>query len=758
MDKLTNKNNNIAFRLFNQIDPTENKEIVESNKKTCEICYCEYDNVLTCESDHSFCYKCFELNMKVNLLDEKNQNDDKNRTKILKNNGYIMCPVPHCCKKFDPSFLIENKVDSKLIDLYYKTLNWVSHNKVTIKKTSNMLIKIANKFQDQNILREARRSQMIEALPDSKMCNFCNYGPLSKDGCDNLQTHGHQFLNSCPRCGDHQSNWKKLPRWDGRLPEETKGDFLLKNKNNKDITYKRIKNGLIVYIVKPIRGFLYVNISNNHKIVPIGYKDANLICYINVPINLQHEKGIPVYNSENYNTMTTKIVGFLKQNTLIVLGLFNFRLMKVSTHIGPFKNGKYSCCGCNDKSVKYCSFNVSENQRKINSRRCTKKNSSNIYSKVYVRNLHQRDYVSNFESFQISFNKDKPNDDIKKFIDKNGFSEENLPENVLRTLPPTNLEFTDSTRTPFYNKEILKLSENCTKFFKSSHYPDEGRVDNLKYLITIAHGKVIKIWQTLVPRNSILVPQKFIIDREGIFRIDESYNSFNATITSSKDKNNSWKDAAKYSQLTYTININNNWNDFVKKAKSKLNIEVKSAHVVYSNKDKNQYSCKFFLNEETYNKSFSRLNNKNYIIVCHIIKNAVIDDESERRRRLVEENRRRRRRQIEEERMRQLRERRRRDEERKRINDEVLRRVKEERKKIRKEEREKALKTIKEKVKKRKRLPSLTMIEPMSTRIRRSPSLTLIEPISIQAPLTQVINLTSDNEIDPNSFFNGIFD
>ena len=62
---------------------------------------------------------------------------------------------------------------------------------------------------------------MKQALPNARMCSKCNYGPITKVGCDNLQSHGHQFLNSCPRCGDHQTDFSKMKPWDGRLPEET---------------------------------------------------------------------------------------------------------------------------------------------------------------------------------------------------------------------------------------------------------------------------------------------------------------------------------------------------------------------------------------------------------------------------------------------------------------------------------------------------------------------------------------------------------
>ena len=92
-------------------------------------------------------------------------------------------------------------------------------------------------------------------------------------------THiNHQ--NACPRCGDHASSWGQLPRWDGRLAEETKV-HVVKEEGLKSIVDKVPRRvsvaespDFFLHIQYPIEGFLLIQPSLGDRIIPlaISYK------------------------------------------------------------------------------------------------------------------------------------------------------------------------------------------------------------------------------------------------------------------------------------------------------------------------------------------------------------------------------------------------------------------------------------------------------------------------------------------------------
>jgi hypothetical protein len=75
-----------------------------------------------------------------------------------------------------------------------------------------------------------------QQFPDGRMCGRCNFGPIVKSECDNLESH-HQKAddyrvralraegkkgnlaanNACPKCEWFVPHWSQWPKWDGKL-------------------------------------------------------------------------------------------------------------------------------------------------------------------------------------------------------------------------------------------------------------------------------------------------------------------------------------------------------------------------------------------------------------------------------------------------------------------------------------------------------------------------------------------------------------
>ena len=91
---------------------------------------------------------------------------------------------------------------------------------------------------------------MIELLKAEKpkQCPECNFGPITKKGCDNLQTHNFESRNACPRCFKHYTSYSALPDWDGKLPEETEVFTDKKENINNNLLESINSNDFVVYL------------------------------------------------------------------------------------------------------------------------------------------------------------------------------------------------------------------------------------------------------------------------------------------------------------------------------------------------------------------------------------------------------------------------------------------------------------------------------------------------------------------------------
>ncbi|KAE8983979.1 hypothetical protein PF010_g21354 [Phytophthora fragariae] len=61
------------------------------------------------------------------------------------------------------------------------------------------------------------------AASEAFQCGGCGIGPVTRSGCDNLQTHQGQAVgnarvnNACPSCGWFAADIAAWPRWNGEM-------------------------------------------------------------------------------------------------------------------------------------------------------------------------------------------------------------------------------------------------------------------------------------------------------------------------------------------------------------------------------------------------------------------------------------------------------------------------------------------------------------------------------------------------------------
>ena len=616
----TSQNNkyNFAMSIFSQLNDEESvitssnliikKNIVE--KFTCIVCYDDYEenNLFCCKNHHKICVECMKQNMNMNLIDEEKKDQDLDKEKILNNKGIIKCPYPNCSENYQPTDLIIKLNDAKLIDKYYKTTQWVSHSKITLNRIQKILDDLYKKFNDKSMDRESRRLQMREALPNARMCLNCNYGPITKVGCDNLQTHGHQFLNSCPRCGDHQTDFSKMKHWDGRLPEETANEDNLETIG--DCNIKKIHDNFILKIIFPYQGYIFLD-QHRQKLIPMGFikceKFNYIVCYVEFK-----DDNMLVYNNDS-TSRQTKEIGFLENKSIVLLDeKIYFGIVKRSRHSGKFisSNKKehtnlWTCCGCKNSKSTYCNMKTSLNQQK--------KNNSNFFLKKNNRIFDRP--KRNFIPPQHKFNYKE----IKKFID-----------------------------------HIKKLSTK--RFNKCTYFENGNGIDDFKFLKKkIDHFKMKtsdrqidilidkKTSYMYFARRPVNSRQFTIFSSSGFNEVEVKSSQFVLEVVSSKDQFGDWKSAAKNSK-SFKINVSQDWNKFVNDAKEKLKHDIKCAHLIKKRKilssDESiirySYTCQALLDSNKYKMNFKYFSN-NYIIVCHDNNKAVVDSEKDRAKRLGQE-------------------------------------------------------------------------------------------------------------------------
>ena len=95
----------------------------------------------------------------------------------------------------------------------------------------------ANAESQAEAAQKIERASLVETLRltlrSPKMCPRCKYGPVDNEHCSDLSAHHGQFMrgatvavnNSCPRCQYYSEHWSSWVDWDGKMPEETAGEW-----------------------------------------------------------------------------------------------------------------------------------------------------------------------------------------------------------------------------------------------------------------------------------------------------------------------------------------------------------------------------------------------------------------------------------------------------------------------------------------------------------------------------------------------------
>ena len=261
-----------------------------------------------------------------------------------------------------------------------------------------------------------RRQSLKNACPDARMCRRCCYGPMEKSNCSNLQTHSHQYQNACPRCGDHASRWDELPRWDGRLAEETKV-HVAKEENLTPIVDKVSRKvhvsvaespDFFLHIQYPIEGYLLIQPSLGDRIIPLAisklekHHSWQVLRHENI---LKNEGSPSAGASYVFRRIPTEInvcrflVGKITDKIFTVSGngMINIQHFKAVLHTGTWKgcggnpnckvdckthrqcsstcqncgkNSHWSCCSSRDADSRFCLLGISALQSAKNSRLC----------------------------------------------------------------------------------------------------------------------------------------------------------------------------------------------------------------------------------------------------------------------------------------------------------------------------------------------------------------------------------------------------
>ena len=221
----------------------------------CSICLDDFHNtdIVDCKScKMNFCPDCIKLHIKMNVFSKVEDVDEEERKKIIKNNGNLPCPNHLCVGLFEKSNQKIHSVlsgEDELIKQWDNTLLWVQTLRHINTSTCETLYIISKKLPNINSLGKTFKV----LFPEAKMCGRCNYGPLTKKNCDNLSTHSHEAMNCCPICGYLESDWKKLPKWNGKIYKEVHKPLSTLKQNS----YSWIKDLGMIIIFKSCEGSLY---------------------------------------------------------------------------------------------------------------------------------------------------------------------------------------------------------------------------------------------------------------------------------------------------------------------------------------------------------------------------------------------------------------------------------------------------------------------------------------------------------------------
>ena len=253
----------------------------KASEKECLSCYGLFepndDNEfkgIECSSNHFFCDTCFNNNVKYELNAIEGES-----TQALEDyrgrNGTLLCPHRSMdtgirCEYVYDDYSISQHVSREVFLRYTNAKEEVAKyheftkmndelndikrlhdgerkqlearlqqqrdeiKQIGIEQDRRCAEELQKKFEEeerQRMLarqrreREAKKREMMRALPNARQCGHCGYGPIVNENCNNLATHhgerrGRRAINNhCPRCDWFQRDWNRWPRWDGQMHE-----------------------------------------------------------------------------------------------------------------------------------------------------------------------------------------------------------------------------------------------------------------------------------------------------------------------------------------------------------------------------------------------------------------------------------------------------------------------------------------------------------------------------------------------------------
>jgi hypothetical protein len=373
------------------------KEVKEVARKkatrpvsTCLICYGNLDglrdDMLCCQKEHPYCSACFNEHVKTKTFASLDaRSDGLDLQMVIKRKGTIPCPHPDCATA-DVSFahdVVAKHCNPDVVERYMVTYAYAQQQHETMDKIQQFIKSVSEKLPAFD--RENRRMNLKRACPDARMCRKCEYGPIERSHCDDLQTHAHQFQNACPRCGDHAKRWTDLPKWDGRLAEESA--VIMPTERVEEPGGQRAAGqakAMCLRINTPVDGWIILS-AECTKAVPLHVSEQeSAFMVLGPPKDLIHIFEKPPHKVP-IKTLV-KLKGTIKSGTIVQCkGKLRLREALVFVHCGSWtgcggnpdgtavctgsgncsphckncgSNTHYTCCGSTNRNSIYCRFGM----------------------------------------------------------------------------------------------------------------------------------------------------------------------------------------------------------------------------------------------------------------------------------------------------------------------------------------------------------------------------------------------------------------
>jgi hypothetical protein len=613
-------------------------------EEECLICYEKYNlkSIIKCKNNHNYCNECFNNNIKNCCLQYDKTTltwDYSNYAKIKKFGFGNKCVNPQCNSSFDDLEIINQLTKHNFKEtatLFYKSKQELVSFETKKNEMNIILQKMKGKISGFD--REIRRNQLKNALKEfkPKQCNKCNYGPITKYNCDNMQTHSHERKNGCPRCGKTYNSYKSLPDWDGKLPEETEVEKSNNINNSLQLSKINILSMLCLkffidntnyytYItpnkfnITIFNDYLILKKKNIQKNIPLSsLKKSCLRCHDNI-FRTGQIYVYPACNDEIYiipfNILLSINIVLLKKHIPNSLNVCGGNINGIQS-IG--KDGKctskcnncgygthWSCCGCK-KSNSICQcYGYPDNFRIQNVAQWKSPHAKKVvnYPQITHYPLKKTDFI--FFKYQSIF-KSIPPTKIQRFIKipksttlKDDFFDSSswYPKiySKEKIINKSTMNDIIKDKIKEFNNDIVDLSNKNYNFFPNNKYE------------FVIYTKVCPYFEKVIYKST--KTNNFIISMNGeIFTINNNIFKLQVTSYNSNIARNIFSIDLKL------ISIDNTWINFVNACKNTLK---NLGEVLYAN----VYEIYYGVREITANGKKVKKKFKTTKIICSIDKN-----------------------------------------------------------------------------------------------------------------------------------------